>query len=205
MCFHHAAGSQPTRSVFKQDGEFCTFILLKLSIITVFLNIGTWQKSRQQCKTLQSHLSSARSGNVLYSQDSHLPPPPPLPRHYFDINFQKAEAIILALPFATEIQPHGCLPWCGSHFVVYAMSQISNPKDESVFSKSCYSILLRCGTPKQGMVSPTVIKSILSTATCSIYWFHLVLHIHPVFPPFTLNWLAWIWWAVSFWGRWWTA
>lgn len=73
MCFHHAAGSQPTRSVFKQDRNFCTFILLKLSIITIFLNVGTWQKSRQQCKTLQSQLSSARSGNVSYSQEFFSP------------------------------------------------------------------------------------------------------------------------------------
>lgn len=123
------------------------------------------QKSRQQHKALKSQLSSARPGNVSYSQKNVFFFFFLFPLHYFDINVQKAEDIILALPFATEIQPYGRLFCCGSHFLVYIVSQISNPKDESVFSKSCYSILLRCGNPKQGRLSPTAMKSILSTVT----------------------------------------
>lgn len=50
MCFHHAAGSQPTRSMFKQDREFCAFTLLQFMVLTVFLKVGTNRKADSSIK-----------------------------------------------------------------------------------------------------------------------------------------------------------
>lgn len=58
------------------------------------------------------------------------------------------------LPFPIEIQPHLSLLCSRFYFLGYTEARISNPKDESVSSKSCYSILLRCGTQnEEGSVS----------------------------------------------------